>query len=150
MTAQDTSDVNAPVDDSVNHPRHYNVHPSGTECIDIAELLSFNLGNCLKYCWRAGEKADAAEDLRKALWYLDRENSRLNQCTRAERDEEATRSHRHVRLSVLMLRLEPLADKDFAASVAVRLWKAEPRVFIECYCHVHALITKRLTSLGKS
>lgn len=59
--------------DAVNHPKHYNVHPSGIECIDIIENLSFCLGNAVKYLWRAGEKGPALEDLKKALWYVQRE-----------------------------------------------------------------------------
>jgi hypothetical protein len=39
--------------------------------------MNFCLGNAVKYIWRAGEKGDAVEDLRKARWYLDREIARL-------------------------------------------------------------------------
>ena len=59
--------------DPVNHPKHYTEHPSGIECIQITEHMSFNLGNALKYIWRCDLKKDAVEDLRKARWYLDRE-----------------------------------------------------------------------------
>lgn len=63
--------------DSVNHPSHYRRHPSGVECIEIAEHFNFNRGNALKYLWRAGEKGDAIEDLRKAAWYVNREVERV-------------------------------------------------------------------------
>lgn len=59
--------------EQVNHPAHYNAHPSGVECIDVVEHMGFNLGNAVKYIWRADLKGDAAEDLRKAVWYLERE-----------------------------------------------------------------------------
>lgn len=65
--------------DAVDHPSHYNEHPSGVECIDIVEHMTFNTGNCVKYLWRAGLK-DAnpqVQDLKKARWYLDREIQRL-------------------------------------------------------------------------
>ena len=62
--------------DPVNHPKHYTGHPSGVECIQIAEHFGYCLGNVIKYIWRAGEKGDALEDLRKARWYLDREIKR--------------------------------------------------------------------------
>ena len=66
--------------DAVNHPGHYTGHPSGIECIDIVEHMGFNLGNAIKYIWRADLKHDAIEDLRKAAWYLDREiNKRLKE-----------------------------------------------------------------------
>jgi len=59
--------------DAVNHPKHYTSHPSGIECIQITEHMGFNLGNALKYIWRADLKNDAIEDLKKARWYIDRE-----------------------------------------------------------------------------
>jgi heme exporter protein D len=59
--------------DLVNHPPHYTGHPSGVECITITEHMGFNLGNTVKYVWRADLKGDAIEDLKKARWYLDRE-----------------------------------------------------------------------------
>jgi len=59
--------------DPVNHPKHYTSHPSGVECIQITEHMGFNLGNAMKYIWRADEKHNAVEDLRKAVWYLQRE-----------------------------------------------------------------------------
>lgn len=62
-----------PEHDSVNHPKHYTSHPSGIECITITEHMGFNLGNALKYIWRADLKANAVEDLEKAAWYLARE-----------------------------------------------------------------------------
>lgn len=62
--------------DAVDHPRHYTSHPSGVECIDITEHMGFNLGNAVKYIWRADLKNDAIEDLRKAAWYVNREIER--------------------------------------------------------------------------
>jgi len=63
--------------DTVNNPKHYTSHPSGVECIEITEHMSFNLGNAVKYIWRASLKGKEIEDLRKARWYIDREISRL-------------------------------------------------------------------------
>ena len=63
--------------DEVSHPRHYNVHPSGIECITIAEWFNFNQGNAIKYIWRAGDKDDELTNLRKAQWYINREVERL-------------------------------------------------------------------------
>lgn len=59
--------------DPVNHPPHYTAHPSGIECIQITEHMGFCLGNAVKYIWRADLKNDAIEDLRKAVWYIERE-----------------------------------------------------------------------------
>lgn len=62
--------------DVVNHPSHYTSHPSGVECIQITEHMGFNLGNAVKYIWRADLKNNACEDLEKAKWYINRELTR--------------------------------------------------------------------------
>lgn len=59
--------------DPVNHPPHYTQHPSGVECIQVTEHMSFNLGNAVKYIWRCDLKLDAIEDLKKAQFYINRE-----------------------------------------------------------------------------
>jgi hypothetical protein len=62
----------------VNHPKHYTQHPAGIECIDVVEHLPFNVGNAIKYLWRAGVKTpDFETDLDKASWYVAREKDRL-------------------------------------------------------------------------
>jgi hypothetical protein len=66
------------VSDNVNHPRHYTKHPSGVECIQITEHMGFNLGNAMKYIWRADLKGNQIEDLEKALWYINREIQRIS------------------------------------------------------------------------
>ena len=63
------------VHDPIEHPNHYTSHPSGIECIQITEHMSFILGNVIKYTWRADLK-NGLEDLKKARWYLDREISK--------------------------------------------------------------------------
>lgn len=62
--------------DPVEHPKHYNNHPSGIEAITITRHMNFNLGNVIKYVWRAEEKGAPLEDLRKAAWYLQDEITR--------------------------------------------------------------------------
>jgi hypothetical protein len=39
--------------------------------------MNFNLGNAIKYVWRAGLKGKHLEDLKKAVWYINREITRL-------------------------------------------------------------------------
>lgn len=58
----------------VNHPAHYNNHPSRIEAIDIIENFNFCLGNAFKYIFRYQLKG-GSEDLNKALWYLERQVS---------------------------------------------------------------------------
>ena len=62
---------------NVDHPPHYNSHPSGVECITITEHMSFCIGNAMKYLWRAKHK-NGVEDLEKAIWYIRREIERLH------------------------------------------------------------------------
>ncbi len=65
--------------ETIDHPPHYNDHPSGVECIDIIEHFPYNTGAAVKYIWRAGLKPDidAIEDLKKASWYIEREIKRI-------------------------------------------------------------------------
>lgn len=65
--------------DMVNHPPHYTSHPSGVECIEVVEHMGFNIGNAIKYLWRADEKGQTMEDLKKAEWYVKREIERRTQ-----------------------------------------------------------------------
>lgn len=58
--------------DPVTAPSHYRVYP--TQPIDITRHLGFCLGNAVKYVLRAPHK-NGAEDLRKALQYLEWEEA---------------------------------------------------------------------------
>lgn len=68
--------------DPINHPKHYTSHPSGVECIEITQHMGFNLGNAMKYIWRADLKGNAIQDIEKAIRYLNQEIKR-----RKEMDE---------------------------------------------------------------
>lgn len=61
------------IPDLVNNPPHYTAHPSGIECIEITRHMNFNLGNAMKYVWRCEHKKKKAEDIRKAIAYLNDE-----------------------------------------------------------------------------
>lgn len=76
------SDLNITVD-QVNHPPHYTSHPSGIEAIQITRHMNFNLGNAMKYIWRAGIKNEEKhiEDLKKAIFYINDEIKRLESMT---------------------------------------------------------------------
>ena len=64
----------------VDHPEHYGGKDNVYEAIKIIEAynMNFNLGNVIKYTLRAGKKLDGVEDLKKAVWYLNREIGRPN------------------------------------------------------------------------
>lgn len=62
--------------DAIN-PNHYKV--GGIETIDYLEaklspeeFAGYCRGNALKYLSRAGHKDDAAQEYRKAIWYIKR------------------------------------------------------------------------------
>lgn len=58
--------------DMVNHPPHYTRGP-GIECIQVVRhIRDMRLANAVKYTWRVafGGKNDNAEDIKKAIWYL--------------------------------------------------------------------------------
>ena len=66
--------------DMVNHPPHYTSDPSGVECIEVTRHRTFNVGNAIKYLWRAGLKGDESktiEDLKKSVFYINDEIARL-------------------------------------------------------------------------
>ena len=60
----------------VDHPSHYN---QGIETIEYIESwsMNFNTGNVIKYVTRAGYKNNQLEDMKKAMWYLQREIDRI-------------------------------------------------------------------------
>jgi hypothetical protein len=66
VTPSDTPDM-------VNSPPHYK--SGGIETIDFIEAknLNYNLGNVVKYITRADLKGNRKQDLKKAMWYLQRE-----------------------------------------------------------------------------
>jgi len=69
---------NSAINDAVNHPNHY--HPDTVEAIEVIEAwnLSFNLGNVIKYIARCEHKENKEQDLKKALFYLQRELEKLD------------------------------------------------------------------------
>lgn len=73
------------MNDPINHPAHYTSHSSGVECIQLTEHMNFNLGNALKYLWRAGLKDATARDLGKAEWYVTREIQLIERYNRSWR-----------------------------------------------------------------
>lgn len=66
------------IQDVVNHPSHYCSHPASIECIEVIEWFPLNIGNAVKYLWRCGLKEgnDPLTDLRKAVWFINREIER--------------------------------------------------------------------------
>lgn len=67
-------------EDRVNHPSYYQ-DPSGVECITVTRHRDFNIGNAMKYLWRAGLKKEEGisdinkqiEDLKKAIFFINDE-----------------------------------------------------------------------------
>lgn len=63
----------------VNKSKHYNLHPSGIECIEVIRHYNFNIGNAMKYLWRQGLKDNNPDikDMKKAIYYIIDEIQRL-------------------------------------------------------------------------
>ena len=68
--------------DPVERPAHYHSHPTGVECVAIAEHFGYHLGNVVAYIWRHKLKGAPIEDLKKARWHLDREIRNLENAER--------------------------------------------------------------------
>jgi succinate dehydrogenase/fumarate reductase cytochrome b subunit len=67
---------------TVDHPPHYGGEGNPYEVIKVIEAwgLGFHLGNAVKYIARAGSKGeeeDEVTDLRKAVWYINRQIENL-------------------------------------------------------------------------
>lgn len=70
-------------EEKVLHPKHYTwlKEKCGVEVIDITRHFNFDIGNALKYLFRAGHKDEEGyttkekqlEDLRKAIFYINDE-----------------------------------------------------------------------------
>lgn len=67
--------------DAVNHPSHYTY--GKIETIDVIEdwNLGYCLGNAVKYISRCEHKGNKKQDLEKAIWYIQREISRMEKTT---------------------------------------------------------------------
>ena len=66
--------------DEVQKAQHYNSHPSGVETVDVNEWFTGNVAAAIKYVWRKNHKEPVPlRDLRKAVWYLEREQKRLGE-----------------------------------------------------------------------
>ena len=59
--------------DLINNPPHY--QGNNLEVIDVIQEfgLDFCLGNAIRHILRADKKGDRITDLKKAIWYLERE-----------------------------------------------------------------------------
>ena len=89
---------------SVDHPSHYNTNNPVVEvtctcgkhirvpieCIDVIRYMPTWKGNAIKYLWREGLKVDSAlsslqkqaEDLKKAIWYIQDEINQIERLSK--------------------------------------------------------------------
>jgi hypothetical protein len=65
--------------DEVNHPKYYNQDDMPCECIEITKHFNFCLGSAIKYIWRHRDKNNPIKDLRKAIWYIEKEIEELKE-----------------------------------------------------------------------
>lgn len=82
--------------DPVSHPEHYGENENGIECIEVTECMNFNVGNAVKYLWRAGKKGDGLEahiqDLEKAAQYVQFEIERVERMNERKKKAEALKN----------------------------------------------------------
>jgi hypothetical protein len=68
----------------VNHPKHYQFGENNEyEAIKVIDAWGFDndfyLGNAVKYLSRAGKKDNTLQDLKKAIWYIEKKIEKLQQ-----------------------------------------------------------------------
>lgn len=75
--------INKEYKEQVNHPSHYN--SGNIECIDamlsakgIIKTLAFCELSVFKYNWRQGLKDNECQEIKKQIWYGDKQNDLLN------------------------------------------------------------------------
>lgn len=74
LNLEDVAGSIMPKEENINHPSHYG-GDTVYEVIKVIEAwgLGFRLGNAVKYIARAGKKGATLDDLKKAVWYINRE-----------------------------------------------------------------------------
>lgn len=80
------------INDPINHPTHYTSHPSGVEVIQITEHENFCIGNAIKYLMRHNLKGAPVQDLKKAIFYIDREIQRLEKLNKSCKTNQLLKS----------------------------------------------------------
>lgn len=112
--------------DPVKRPRHYNTHASLVECIEVTEQMDYCTGNALKYVWRSDEKDAPLQDLKKALWYIERAIARVGSAHAARaalRDPRPVerylaaepRGFRYVAVAMLWNATDPGVSREMSA-----------------------------------
>ena len=129
---------------AVDHPVHYNVHPSGIECIEVVRHHNFNVGSAIKYCWRQGlkEGEPSVKDLKKAVWYLKDEIARL------EKEEAAGREALVVHNVPLRYNVKLGTKKRFVLRVAPQVAMRPSRITTNSPM-MGLFVIERLTMAGQ-
>jgi len=82
----------------ITHPKHYtnkvpptDKHPNGIECYEVIMWFPTMVGSAIKYLWRAGDKDDELQDLRKAKQFIDFRIEQIEQQRKHEQPEPQRR-----------------------------------------------------------
>lgn len=90
--------------------------------------MGFNLGNALKYIWRCDLKHNAIEDLRKAIFYIEREltlrENKPNLTTKKNRRSKMTTKVNYSEMVQALAKSGELIIKDLNSSTAHNLHMA--------------------------
>ena len=99
--------------DPVTRPSHYAAGRQ-YEPIDVIEdwALGFHEANALKYISRSGRKDNQIQDLEKAVWYLER---RISQLEDAEDVEAASKAREEARTEGTVLDITLSEAEDIAS-----------------------------------
>jgi len=84
LTNIKTTKVMSENKEMVNHPKHYQFGENNEyEAIKVIDAWGldndFYLGNAVKYLSRAGKKDNTVQDLKKAIWYIEKKIEKLQQ-----------------------------------------------------------------------
>lgn len=108
----------------IDHPKHYNLHPSGIEAIQIIRTMSFDLGSAFKYVFRRDDKGNPVQDLKKAFWLV--------------HDELVKRQQWKYTLAAKLLRPFYLFTRQ---DVATQYWERTAHIRRVCRCESEPIIS---------
>ena len=116
--------------DNINKPQHYN--QGNIECIDFIEEMNLNktgaiagsLANVVKYLWRYEDKGKPIEDVKKALWYMERAilvfNKGLGVSTSTHQQQDTQKLNDAL---LLMMETKPIGDIGYLLFIFDNLFK---------------------------
>lgn len=107
----------------VDHPAHYNLHPSGVEAIEVIRSMCFNIGNSFKYVYRRNQKNNTRQDIKKAIWYVEDEINRRKKAN-------YTFIEKFMYVAQMIVRRDVFIDHYNRSNLIIKISKAEPNKMV--------------------